>query len=181
MNKKRQQLIDIASMLFYKNGINSIGINEILNVSGIAKKTLYNHFESKEALIMAVLEQRHNHFISWIEEKLEGVNSNKELVNCLFIALESWFLNSEPTLGDFHGCFFINSTAEFSGSNHRISIFCRKHKHQVRQVIARSMINKSPLLLDAICIIKEGVITSAYVENDTSTARKGISVLEKFV
>lgn len=181
MNTKRQQLIDIALALFYKNGINSIGINEILKVSTIAKKTLYNHFESKEELIIAALEQRHNNFIAWLEDKLKGTRSNKDLINRLFLALESWFLNSEPMLGDFHGCFFINSSAEFSNSNRYISIFCRKHKHQVRQVIARSMTNSSPLLLDAICIMKEGAITSAYVTNDTSAARKSIAVLEKLV
>lgn len=181
MNTKRQQLIDIALMLFYKNGINSIGINEILKVSGIAKKTLYNHFESKEELIMATLEQRHNNFITWLEEKLKGTHSNGDLIDRLFTGLENWFLNSDPILGDFHGCFFIKTSAEFSGSNHRIAIFCRKHKYQVRQIIARSMINKTPLLLDAICIMKEGAITSAYVENDTSTAKKSISALKKFI
>jgi len=181
MNKKRQQLIDIAFMLFYKNGINTIGINEILKVSGIAKKTLYNHFEGKQELIIAALEQRHSVFLTWLEDKLKDASSNKELVDRLFVALESWFLNTEPMLGDFHGCFFINSAAEFSGSNHHISILCRKHKHQVRQVIAQAMNNRSPLLLDAICIMKEGAITSAYVTNDTSAARKCISVLGKFV
>ncbi|HFG1889890.1 TPA: TetR/AcrR family transcriptional regulator, partial [Vibrio cholerae] len=49
MNPKRQLLIDTALNLFYKNGINSIGINEVISVSGIAKRTLYSHFESKEA------------------------------------------------------------------------------------------------------------------------------------
>ena len=181
MNIKRQQLIDTALDLFYKNGIHSIGINEILKISGIAKKTLYNHFESKEELILAALEQRHNNFVTWLEGKLKESHSNKDLINRLFLALESWFLNSEPMLGDFHGCFFINSSAEFSHSNHHITLFCRRHKHQVRQVIARSMTNSSPLLLDAICIMKEGAITSAYVTNDTSAAKQSIAVLGKLV
>ncbi|WP_299666825.1 TetR/AcrR family transcriptional regulator [uncultured Psychromonas sp.] len=56
MNKKRQLLIDTALSLFYKKGINTIGINEILQVSGVAKNTLYNHFSSKEELILAALE-----------------------------------------------------------------------------------------------------------------------------
>lgn len=56
MSKKRQQLINIALQLFYEKGINSVGINEILSVSGIAKKTLYNHFTSKEDLVLAALE-----------------------------------------------------------------------------------------------------------------------------
>lgn len=69
MNKKKQLLIDTALSLFYKQGINSIGINEVLKVSGVAKRTLYSHFESKEALILAALDQRHQIFIAWLEEK----------------------------------------------------------------------------------------------------------------
>ncbi|MBF4438000.1 TetR/AcrR family transcriptional regulator, partial [Vibrio cholerae] len=66
MNPKRQLLIDTALNLFYKNGINSIGINEVISVSGIAKRTLYSHFESKEALILAALQKRHEIFTFWL-------------------------------------------------------------------------------------------------------------------
>ena len=48
MNDKKKLLIDTALHLFYENGINSVGINEILKVSGVAKKTMYNHFKSKD-------------------------------------------------------------------------------------------------------------------------------------
>ncbi|EKO3674820.1 TetR/AcrR family transcriptional regulator, partial [Vibrio metschnikovii] len=77
MNPKRQLLIDTALDLFYKNGINSIGINEVISVSGVAKRTLYSHFESKEALIIASLQKRHEIFTSWLEHKLSGSNSNQ--------------------------------------------------------------------------------------------------------
>ena len=70
MNKKSELLIDTALALFYTKGINSIGINEILKTSGVAKRTLYSHFESKEALILAALNQRHKKFITWLAEQL---------------------------------------------------------------------------------------------------------------
>ena len=62
MTNKKQQLTDTALKLFYEKGINSVGINEVLKVSGIAKKTLYNHFSSKEELVLATLEQRDHTF-----------------------------------------------------------------------------------------------------------------------
>ena len=52
MSNKRELLTKTALDLFYKNGINSVGINEILKVSGVAKKTLYNYFGSKEELVL---------------------------------------------------------------------------------------------------------------------------------
>jgi len=177
MNKKRQLLIDTALGLFYENGINSIGINQILKHSGVAKQTLYRHFESKEALILAALEQRHMSFIEWLEAKLQGADSDEKLITQLFSALESWFINAEPMLGSFRGCFFINSSAEFSDLSGDISIFCKTHKHKIRQVIAQHMTTENELLLDAICIMKEGAITTAYVTGDYGAAIKCIQVL----
>lgn len=105
MKKKKQLLIDTALSLFYKQGINSIGINEVLNVSGVAKRTLYNHFESKEALIIAALEQRHQIFMEWLEEKLSSAQTCAEVIDQLFTALNGWFHGSEEKLGEFRGCF----------------------------------------------------------------------------
>ncbi len=181
MNKKRQLLIDTALHLFYKNGINSIGINEILKVSGVAKQTLYTHFESKEALILAALKQRHINFIEWLEAKLQGVDSDEKLITQLFCALEGWFTDSEPMLGDFRGCFFINSSAEFSDPSSDISLFCKNHKQEVRALIGQHMTRENAVFLDAICIMKEGAITTAYVTGDFSAAKKCIEVLKKHI
>lgn len=180
MNNKRQILIDTALNLFYEKGINSIGINEILKVSGIAKKTLYHHFESKNALVLARLKQRNNTFIEWLEHILGDPKTDKEVVEKLFNGLTNWFSNSETELGDFRGCFFINTSAEFRDPSSEISLYCQYHKQQVRALIAKYLSNPSDDYLDAICILKEGAITSAYVANDFSAAKKCIQILDKF-
>lgn len=163
MSKKRQILIDTALDLFYRNGINSIGINEILKSSGVAKRTLYKDFDSKEALILAALSQRHERFINWLESKLSGSDSDSKVIENLFNALASWFDNNEPELGDFRGCFFINTSAEFSDTDSTIARFCNQHKQQVRKVIQRYLHCEDPLLLESICVLKEGAITTAYM------------------
>ncbi len=172
MSKKRQILIDTALDLFYRNGINSIGINEILKSAGVAKRTLYTDFDSKEALILAALQQRHERFIGWLESKLLGSDSDTDLIQNLFHALASWFDNQEPALGDFRGCFFINTSAEFSDTTSEISRFCNQHKQQVRRVIQRHLHSKDLLLLESICVLKEGAITKAYMSGDSHTVIK---------
>ncbi|MBS3797842.1 MULTISPECIES: TetR/AcrR family transcriptional regulator [unclassified Pseudoalteromonas] len=163
MSQKRQLLVDTALTLFYRNGINSIGINEILNVSGVAKRTLYAYFQSKEALVLAALQQRHDTFAAWLETVLTGAKSDEEVVLKLFSALESWFNDGESQLGDFRGCFFINTSAEFSDVNSDILRFCHHHKEATREIIARHLKSADGLLLDAICLMKEGAIVSAHL------------------
>jgi AcrR family transcriptional regulator len=182
MNPKRQLLVDTALDLFYKNGINSIGINEILSTSGVAKRTLYSHFASKDALILAALEQRHNTFIQWLEEQLIESQSDRELIERLFSGLYNWFSHSEPQLGRFRGCFFINTSAEFGDSNSNIFQFCRQHKQQVRKIIADHLSTGNNVLLDAICMMKEGAIVTAHLTGNakevTSSCAQILSNLE---
>lgn len=180
MSIKRQQLIDTALTLFYQNGINSVGINEILTVSGISKRTLYIHFPSKEALIFAALQQRHDAFIAWLEQKLAKTKSDNEVIHHLFSALESWFCNKELELGHFRGCFFINTSAEFSDINSDIFNFCHYHKQQVKQVIANHLTSTNSELIDAICIMKEGAIVTAHLcGNSKEVTANCIKILEK--
>lgn len=182
MSQKKQLLIDTALQLFYQNGVHSIGINEILKSSGIAKRTLYNHFESKEALVLAALEQRHGIFMGWLESKLSATESNREVVEAVFEALRGWFNGTEKALGCFRGCFFINTSAEFCDLDCDISKYCGYHKLRVRQLIEDHLDGKNNLLLDAICIMQEGAITTAYMTgNGDEVVDKSIEILKKLL
>lgn len=181
MSKKRQLLIDISLQLFYEKGINSVGINEILAVSGIAKKTLYNHFDSKEDLVLAALKQRNHNFMTWLEMNLKETNTDIEVVNILFNGLSAWFSNTVIELGNFRGCFFINTSAEFSDPKSKVSQYCRDHKQQVRELISQYLATPNTELLDTICVLKEGAITMAYVNHDLSMPQKCIKIIEKIL
>lgn len=91
MSQKRQHLIDTALALFYRHGIHAIGINEVIASSGVAKRTLYTHFDSKEALVLATLAQRHEAFIDWLRQCLSGSTNDTETVERVFDALHRWF------------------------------------------------------------------------------------------
>lgn len=180
MSKKRQLLVDTALSLFYTNGINSIGINEILNVSGVAKRTLYTHFASKDELVLAALQQRHDTFSGWLDTKLSGATSNREVIHRLFSALASWFNNQEPELGDFRGCFFINTSAEFSDLDCDVVRFCSQHKKEIRSLIAKHLQSPNDALIDAVCIMKEGAIVTAHVSGSSQDiANKCIQILDQ--
>lgn len=161
MNPKRQLLIETALKLFYKHGVNSIGINEVLKESGVAKRTLYNHFASKEALLLAALEYRHQIFMSWLEKEIQHAKSNSELIHCLFNALQTWFDSKVEQLGEFRGCFFINTAAESATFADEIKRFCLAHKLQVKALIGQYLKTTNNDLLDLICTLKEGAIVQS--------------------
>ena len=91
MSQKRELLLSTALDLFYRHGIHSVGINEVIKVSGVAKKTLYSHFDGKDVLIMAALAQRHQVFMGLLEDKVKKTTNRDELIDVFFRSLERWF------------------------------------------------------------------------------------------
>lgn len=163
MSQKRELLINTALDLFYRNGINSIGINEVLKISGVAKRTLYSHFNGKDELILAALEKRHSAFLEWLKQSLSQTHSDQDVISHLFLSLRSWFRDKEPELGPFRGCFFINTAAEFADKNSTIFQFCIQHKINIKQLIESKLSLQNKELADTIYLMQEGVITSSYM------------------
>tara|TARA_B100000700_G_scaffold40800_1_gene41475 strand:+ start:8109 stop:8663 length:555 start_codon:yes stop_codon:yes gene_type:complete len=160
MQDKKQHLIDTALRLFYHHGIHAVGINHILSESGVAKKTLYHHFASKEALILATLAQRHRCFMAWLRHQVQD-KRGQQGVSALFTALGCWFSGQEQALGPFRGCFFINTHGEFDASHSDILSACRAHKKEVETAIAAMLSAAEQPLAPAIAMLMEGAIVKA--------------------
>jgi len=187
MNEKKLVLTKTALQLFYANGINSIGINEILKASGIAKKTLYNHFSSKEELILSTLEYRDNIFCQWFKSILDSKKSGRESIIALFYGLDDWFNNRVAELGDFKGCFFINTAAEYGDPSSVVRLYCKEHKNKIRMLVTEKVSlfirnqDSRKVLVNAISLFKEGAIVSASVEGNTDAALKCLPTLLKLI
>jgi AcrR family transcriptional regulator len=110
----RQQILETASQLFYQKGIQHVGINEVIAVSGVAKRTLYRHFPSKDDLICAVMQHQAAQWISWFEAAVADKGGTaKERLLATFDVLQAWY--AQP---DFWGCPFINAVLEIADASH---------------------------------------------------------------
>lgn len=178
MADKRHLLVTTALQLFYEKGVHAVGINEVLATSGVAKKTLYHHFDSKEALVSAALQYRDDSFLRWLTQRLETAPAGIERVGALFDALDDWFNSRVDELLPFNGCFFINVSGEFGDADHPLHRQCSQHKRNVATLIeaqVQTMGIAPPLvepLTDALCLLKEGAISMAHVQGDLAAAAK---------
>ncbi|WP_417737420.1 TetR/AcrR family transcriptional regulator [Rosistilla oblonga] len=109
-----QRIVETAEQLFYSDGVRSVGIDRIIAEAAVAKMSLYNHFASKDDLILAVLKFREEKFDAMFEPLLaKHVVVGKDRIAAFFAALKDWF----QTPG-FRGCMFINSYAELADAEH---------------------------------------------------------------
>ena len=181
---RKQHLVDTALRLFYEHGIHAVGINQVLLESGVAKQTLYNHFQSKDSLVEAAVDRRDTLFFSWLEQRVDRQPPGRAALLEVFDALDDWFNNRVPTLQRFYGCFFINTCGEYSDPGHPVHQRCAAHKTRVFNLLmthaeaVRAPGESAEQLANALFFLKEGAIIKAHVEGDREAATKAKAIAQ---
>jgi len=125
----RERLLAVAIRLFYAHGIHAIGLDRIIEEAGVTKTTFYNHFESRDDLVLQAVRMRDGwESAAWraAMAKLGGHDPAKRL-RAFFDIAEVWF-----TSPDFRGCMFVNTVAEFPNRNDPVHKAAAAHKQATR-------------------------------------------------
>ncbi|HET6607965.1 MAG TPA: helix-turn-helix domain-containing protein [Rhodopila sp.] len=118
-----ERILNAANRLFYQKGIRAIGVDAIAAEAGISKRSLYDTFPSKEALIAAYLQRRMLPIPPSEDPPLQKVLS-------MFDQLHGRFAS-----GNFRGCPFVNAVAEMAGESGAVDDIARKFKEGRREMI----------------------------------------------
>lgn len=110
----RERILDAAYELFAAHGVEAVGVDAIVARSGTGKMTLYRHFKSKEALILAFLKRRREMWTrDWLLARIsKDTDTPSDGLLAFFEVYQEWFL--EP---DFDGCPFVNTLVEARNSD----------------------------------------------------------------
>jgi AcrR family transcriptional regulator len=103
----RERLLAAADELFYEEGVNTVGIDRVIERAGVAKASLYSLFGSKDELIRAYLEQRHARRKQRIQDGLARYDTPREQLLGLFDVLGEIYARPGS-----RGCAFINAGVE---------------------------------------------------------------------
>lgn len=167
----RQRIVETAERLFYAEGVRNVGIDRIIAESEVAKMTLYNHFPSKDDLILAVMQYREEKFDGMFEKWMERhASKGMDRLEAFFSALKDWFQSP-----GFRGCMFINAHVELADSKHPASKFSATHKERfhemLRQIVEGAAGSKAAnSVAPAIALLVEGAIVTAVMEESSKPA-----------
>lgn len=127
----RERILVAAHDLFYSEGIRATGVDRIISLSSVSKVTFYRQYASKDELIRAYLDYRHQGWISWFKRTLEQESRDgASATEALLRTLRGWF--SQP---DFRGCAFLNAAAELGSTDPEILEVVRQHKKEMACVL----------------------------------------------
>ena len=168
----RERILETADRLFYGQGIRAVGVDTIAAEIGISKRTLYNHFPSKDDLIVAYLSRR-------LKPAPPSDRPPLEQIMGAFDRLERTIAT-----GVFRGCPFVNAVAELKEPTHAANKIALAFKEQRRTwfqgLLERLGVEQAQLLSMQLQLLTDGAIAAALVRGDpkvAAAAREAAEVL----
>jgi AcrR family transcriptional regulator len=159
----KERILKTADKLFYSRGIRAVGVDTIAAEIGISKRTLYNHFPSKDELISAYLAGR---FVQAPPSDRPPV----EQILGTFDRLERGFASK-----GFRGCPFVNAVAELGAEDQSVKMIAIAFKESrrlwFRDLLMQLGVADAEGLATQLALLVDGSIAQDLVRNDPSMAR----------
>lgn len=158
-------MLEVAGKLFYANGIHAVGVDSIAAAAGVTKKTLYDRFGSKEALVAQYLSARDErwraHVRSVVERSARTAPARRPLL--VFDALAGWMATENP-----RGCAFVNAHAELPDGAHPGRDVIRAQKEwmlgYLRSLVEAARLRNPARLSESLFVLLEGATVAASLD-----------------
>jgi AcrR family transcriptional regulator len=164
----RERLLAAANELFYNEGVQTVGIDRIIERADVAKASLYSTFGSKENLVRAYLESRHADTVQRLRHAVAQHTDPRERLLAVFDAQSELF-----TQPDFHGCAFVTASAEAPHGS-QIEQAADDYRAEVRALLTelaeQAGVADPATLGHQLQLIYDGGALSARMDRDPSVA-----------
>lgn len=168
-----ERLLAAAADLFYHRGISAAGVDLIAEAAGVTKRTLYQRFGSKDALVAAYLHRRAHVWQTRLLATFDRVDPQTPAaaIGLLFEVAHDWACENV------RGCAFINAWAELGHSDHPALEEIRAEKEWMRQFIER--VTGDPGAATAVHLLYEGAhVTATTLQNPGAYAEAAVAAQE---
>jgi AcrR family transcriptional regulator len=164
------RILAAADKLFYAQGIRAVGVDTVAAEARVSKRTLYNHYPSKDALIAAYLTARFRHIAP------SDAPAREQLLGA-FERLERILAD-----GSFRGCPYVNAVIEIGDPKHQAAGIALQFKEQrrlwYRALLEQLGVRQPDALATQFQLLAEGALAAALVRGDPSLARSARAAAE---
>lgn len=169
----RERILEHAQDLFYSRGFQAVGIDAVVEDAGLTRATFYNHFPSRDALIVEVIKradrQVHERLMQAVHERA-GWDPRAALL-AMFDVLDDWFNQAE-----FRGCLFLSACIAFPMGHDPIHQAACAHYLVTRQEIERMAValgieDAAAFAAEWVLLI-QGALAQRAIAHDNLSARR---------
>jgi AcrR family transcriptional regulator len=176
--------METVTRLFYEQGFQATGINQIIEESEVAKASLYEHFPSKEAILQAYLEEATEQWRSEFGEFSKGKTPGEKTILALFD-----FRKQLAVKRGFKGCTFIRVVYELPNLDEGSLTAVRRYKEYVRNMLRTNIAllpgKRSPKeaedLVEMIITLYEGCGVQSSLERGARPIDSARSIAQKLL
>ncbi|WP_431837477.1 TetR/AcrR family transcriptional regulator [Cellulomonas sp. Y8] len=163
----RERVLAAADRLYYRRGIQAVGMDELRAEAGVPMKRLYALFGGKDAIVAEVLRRRGAQWERGVQAAVDAAPGPRERLLAVYDHLAAWFGET-----DFHGCIFINSFGELGGCSPEVAEIVRAHKAGFQEYVAGLVADAGggPALAAQLAILAEGAQTTAAIAGTPEAA-----------
>lgn len=178
----RQRLLEAAFRRFYRDGFANVGIDQIIADVGISKTAFYKHFESKDDLMVAVLDEQRDQIMRQFRELVarHGGADPIERLRAIFHAVEHY-----AGIEGFKGCIFVNAAMEFPLPHEPAHQAASRNKQAVegivRELAAATGVQDPDALARELCLVMEGAYVTRYVTGRTDVVALAHRVADRVI
>jgi len=177
--RAKERILAAAYDLFSRHGIRAVGIDAIIEKSGVARMTLYRHFTCKEQLVLAFLEQRARFWAGgWLQaEIMRRAETPRERLLAIFDVFGEWFRGE-----GFEGCTFINVMLETPNRDDKVRRASVDYLGKVREFLAQLAGDAGIRDRDAFArkwhlLMKGSIVSAAEGDRDAGARAREIGAL----
>lgn len=179
----RERILDVSSRLFYEQGYNLTGINQVIEEAEIARGSLYNHFKSKDELLMCYLETVGQTWLTNLGTYLKPIDNPRKKIIALFDHRISLQRDSR-----FSGCRFIKISAEVNRDQHSVFAFVAAHKKKYKAIIYQ-LVNEikvpkhftAETLTETIFLMLEGASAIGATQKDPEHLQEAKKIIKELI
>src|SRR5271166_5628403 len=117
----RTRILEVAEDLFYTVGVRATGTEKIMSIADVAKATFYRHFESKDALVLAYLENRDRALWDYLSQPTPPKDLREALIK----------FEQMANLSEIIGCPFLRIASEFPDTAHPFHRLAIQHQNKI--------------------------------------------------
>ncbi|AKC69937.1 TetR/AcrR family transcriptional regulator [Pandoraea oxalativorans] len=164
-----QRLLETARRLFCREGIHATGVARILTEAGVARRTLYENYGSKDNLLKAAFEHEAQMWFQWLDDLPRRASDPEQQLLILFDVLQEWFSSDR-----FFGCLFTNAVAEHEKESSWVRDLALAHFSEVQRRIvvlagAAGLVDPQAFARQ-FCLLVDGAIAIAMVTRKSDSA-----------
>lgn len=176
----REKILATAEQLIYQNGIQATGMDLLVKTSGVARKSIYRYFATKDDVAAAALNARDVRWMGWFRTESDKADTPQARILNMFDVLKGWFESD-----GFRGCAFINTAGEIGDPQDPIRQIAMLHKQKLLDytlgLCEQLGIADPQVLAKQLLILIDGAITVARVMGDYSTAESARAVAQSML